>query len=508
MFRAPIIPALLSVITACSSAAGPPKMPAPGLGMNVNTINWWDGSRPFANLIYGSAWQMQNTSPWGGAENVPDASLDENGWVKSVPPGYQVMRGLSVPVAGGNVTCRYNGNGTIHVAGPVSNVRTAKGLTRFMVAPTYPEPEQVRISFRVDSSDYIRDIDCREDGLPPEATLAPEFEAAATGFKVIRFMKWQIATEANTPVTWATRNKPGDGDYTRRDGVPVEVLVETASRLRSDAWFTMPWNADDDYVTRFANYVRDHLAPGRKAYVEVGNEVWNGAYPVYKQACDEAKGEGLPSADSGSAQACDGERYAQKTEHIMAIWSKIFAGSTNRLVRVFAYHHLRPYWSDKYLAYRDAYKSVDALATAPYFGHDLAEDVSADQIFDALPRKVDAALDFAEKQKAVARKYGLRYITYEAGQHIVLGSKVPLLYQVQHDPRMQGAYKQFISGWQTRLGDNLTLFALTGAPSPYGSWGAVDYAGQPLTQAPKMRAIRGFLDRAPGGRPVDSQPQP
>ena len=73
------------------------------LGVNVNTLFSWDGSRPFMNLLYGSSWSMQNTAPWGSWEDVPATSLDGNGWVKSIPAGYQVVRGLSVPLAGGDI---------------------------------------------------------------------------------------------------------------------------------------------------------------------------------------------------------------------------------------------------------------------------------------------------------------------------------------------------------------------------------------------------------------------
>jgi hypothetical protein len=493
------------LVSACAASAFTPQ-PERGVhrdtaafevGINVSTINWWDGSRPFSNLIYGTGWQMQNTHPWSGGEEIPDASLDPNGWVRTVPSTYRVTRGLSVPVGGGKIVCRYQGNGTIEVAGPaVSNVRSGGHRTSFTLAATYPDPQPVTISFRVDSTDYIRNIDCREEGVRAETTVAPEFQSAAAGFKVIRFMKWQSATESNTPVNWATRNKADHADYTKRDGVPIEVMMETANRLQADPWFTIPWNADADYVARFAIYVRDHLAPGHRVYVETGNEVWNSAYPVYQQACDEARSEGLHSAEGGSAPACADERYAEKTRQVMAIWSNVFAGRMDRLVRVFAYHHLRPYGSDKLLAYQDAYKSVDALATAPYFGHDVIESMTGEEIMAALPAKVDEVLDFADRQKAVARKYGLRYITYEAGQHIVFRNNLPLLKQVQADPRMQQVYARFISGWKDRVGDTLTLFALTGGPSQYGSWGAVDYAGQPLSQTPKMRAIRDFLGAA------------
>lgn len=464
------------------------------VGTNVNTINWWDGSRPFENLIYGTSWSMQNTNPWGGGEDVPLSSLDANGWVKSVPAGYRVGRGLSVPAAGGNFVCRYQGNGTLEVQGPVSNVSSSAGVTRFTIAATYPNPQSVSIYYYVDPANYIRNIDCREASASTTALLAPEFVSAMSGFKVVRFMKWQVATENNQPVTWATRNKPGDGDYSRNDGVPVEVLVDTANQLNADAWFTIPWNADDDYITRFATYVRDNLAPGHVAYVETSNEVWNSGYPVYAQARNEAIAEKLPSAVTAGAIADGpGERYVEKTRQVMQIWSAVFSGQMNRLVRVAAFQHVAPFWTNALVKYQNLNQSIDAIATAPYFGFDITDSMTVDQIMAALPGKANEALNFGLQQKSIAQNAGLRYITYEGGQHIVLPNNVGLLALVERDPRMYDVYNQFISAWQSQIGDSLTLFALTGAPARYGAWGALEYTGQPVIQAPKMRAIQAFL---------------
>jgi len=471
----------------------PAKSPAAlKLGVNVNTLFSWDGSRPFMNLIYGSSWSMQNTAPWGPWEDVPASSLDANGWVKSVPAGYQVVRGLSVPLAGGNMICRYQGNGNLNVSGPVSNVSTAPGVTRFTIAATYPDPQTATLSYSIDPANYIRNIDCREAAAATSSLVAPEFASAVTGLKVMRFMKWQPATEGNYAVTWATRNKPGDADYTKNDGVPVEVMVQLANEVNVDPWFTIPWNADDDYITRFATYVRDNLAPGHVAYVEVSNEVWNGGYPVAVQAANEAKAENLPSA-SGSGTGGNLERYAEKTRQVMQIWSTVFAGQMNRLVRVAAFQHVQPALADTMLGYQDLASLVDALATAPYFGWDITGSMTFDQIMAALPDKVTETVNLGVQQRAVAQKHGLRYIAYEGGQSIVLGNNLALEQQVERDPRMGDAYTNFIQTWQSQVGDTLTLFALSGPVSQYGSWGISEYVGQPVADAPKAKAVQSFL---------------
>jgi hypothetical protein len=514
--RSLIVAPLLFALAACGSASGTTNQsqssaktaavvgavaiavdPAHQLGVNLNTPDIWQNTRPFMNLIYGSGWQMQNTAPWGSAEDIPAANIDANGWVKSVPAGYRVIRVLSIPAAGGDVVCRYQGNATLTASGPVSNITSSSGALRFTVAATSPgDQKYVTVAFNVDPANYLKNLDCREANASTTDNIAPEFVSTINGFNLVRFVKWSRAEANPASVTWANRTKPGDGQFTQVDLVPVEYIVEAANKANADPYVNIPWNADNDYITRYATYVRDNLAAGHKVYVEVSNEVWNGAYPVYAQACAEAKSEGLPGADAPGL-GCAPERYTERVRQVMTIWTNVFSGQMNRLVRVFAWQHVQPYWSDKLLAYQSTYQYVDALATAPYFGHD-APTWTAGQTLDSimntlLPGMIADQVNFGVQQKAVAQKYGLQYMTYEGGQHIVLPNNVALLTQIERDPRMYGIYKQYISSWQSQVGSELTLFALTGNISPFGGWGLSEYANQPLSETPKRRAVQEFL---------------
>jgi hypothetical protein len=489
--------AAATTITALSTTTDPTAFK---VGTNLATIQNWDGSRPFMNLIYGSNWQMQG--PTGGAVDVPAAYLDANGWVKSLPAGYQVFRGLSYPAASGDFICRYQGNGGVTVAGPtVSNVSFGTGFTKFTLTATYPNAQLAYLKYDVDPSNYIRNIDCREVSASTTTDFAPEFTNTVNGFRVIRFMKWStveanswIQTAFPTPtITWATRNKPGDGSYVGSDGVPVEEMVALANQAGADPWFTLPWNADDDYITRFATYVRDNLAPGHQAYVETSNEVWNPGYPVYHQAAAEGLAEGLDGSIGGEFQRA-AERYGEKTGHVMQIWSNVFAGQMNRVVRVYAFQNVQPYYGEMGLKYAVPY--VDAYATAPYWAFMDSDYTgqSLDEIMNTvLPARITETLNYAAQSKALAKKYNLRFVTYEAGQHVVLRNNVALLTQIERDSRIGDLYKSYISQWQSQIGDTLTLFALTGAISQYGAWGLTEYNGQPSTLTPKLNAVRAFL---------------
>ena len=491
------------LLVGCRSASGKESdhssTKALTLGINVSPFGAYEGTGPFMNLIYGSSWQMQN-SPHGGFADMALASLDANGWVRSLPRNSRVMRALAVPFGTGKFVCRYKGGGLIDVSGSaVSAVSKWVGQTQFTLTNSPDQPRFANLTYSVDPVNYIRDIDCRAANASPTEAFTPEFVSALSGFSTVRVMKWQSATEANLPVTWAKRNKPGDADYLKNDGVPVELLVEAANRADADLWVTVPWNADDEYVRNFAATVRDKLAPGHQVYVEVSNEVWNGGYAVGRQAAAEAKAEGLPPA-SGSGTPGSLERYAEKTKQVMAIWSRVFAGQQRRLVRVASFQHVAPYFSELLLKYMDLHQSIDALATAPYFGFEITDTMSLDQIMAALPAQLAAALKQGVQQKAIAEKYGLRYVTYEAGQTVVLPKNVQLEQQVERDPRMYDIYRQFMLSWRSQLGDQLNLFTLSGQIGQYGGWGLVEYLGQPEAQAPKMRAVQDFLRASKKGK--------
>jgi hypothetical protein len=112
-----------------------------------------------------------------------------------------------------------------------------------------------------------------------------------------------------------------------------------------------------------------------------------------------------------------------------------------------------------------------------------------------LPAQVTSSVNWAIQQRAVAQKYGKRYIAYEAGQDVKLSNKA-LVAQIERDPRMGDLYKTFISQWRAGGDDTMALFSLT-APIDTTGYGLVEYAGQPLSAAPKMNAVRSFLAASP-----------
>jgi hypothetical protein len=337
-------------------------------------------------------------------------------------------------------------------------------------------------------------VSCVPSGVSRDVLFNSVFMDEMKPFKVIRLMDWMQAN-GGPPHTWATRPKPDD--FTQiRTGMAVEYMVELANQMNVNPWFTLPFDADDEYCRNFAVYVRDHLKPGLKAYVELSNEVWNGSF---KQANDSiALGKkrypGIQDYQAGDFY------YADRVREVMKIWDDVFVGQTPRLVRVAGGQVGWKERSDALLAHNDLWKSVDAFAIAVYFGGAIQDiedigPVRVKKVLDRLPDQATKVIDGIVAQKAVVNKYGLRFISYEGGADVIGFAPAATndAQAVIHDPRMYDIYTNFLEDWRKRIGGLMVLYNATSATT----YGHKDYTGQPLSETPKMKAVVDFMARHP-----------
>lgn len=265
----------------------------------------------------------------------------------------------------------------------------------------------------------------------------------------------------------------------------------------TDAWFTVPYNADEDFVRNMAAIVRDRLDKGHKAYFELSNEVWNFSFPVAKQAMDEGVAEKL-SADPYTNNPL---RYAEKSIWMHKILTDAFKDQPARLVRVVAAQNDNSWNGRTIMGFRDMAAWTDAIATGVYFGHSFFDAPNDKPAIETLPAQFDrleiaraTAIARALENKATADKYGKRMIAYEAGQHIIVPANASpeataMNIAMQRSPLMSEQYRRFLADWRAKIGDTITMYSMTGSISQYGSWGMREYAGQPLAETPKRAAV-------------------
>ena len=471
--------------------ATPAPVPKMRLGLNLLGMQTFNRQPVFANLIAQSEWFTAGGDGWAA---MPETRLDRHGWVLRLRTGETAPRPLSLPPAGSGavrVRCSFAGNGVLSAGGIATDAaQEAQGLS-FTLAPTGAADEGAWITLeRTDPLDPVRDIDCRDTRLPRSARFHPDLLALLQGFDTLRFMDWQRVND-NPAADWADRATPAHGSQVTPRGVSIEDMVALANLTGADPWFTLPYRADAAYTRAFARLVHARIDPARTVHVELGNEIWNDMFDAAQQAGREAAALGLAD-DPAKARM---RRYAQKSRDALRIWTEVFADRPERLVRIVSTQNAWPDLSRWVLDHDDTAGFVDALATAPYLWIDLAKIADPDAAFAAMPAAIDEAMAGARANRDIARRHGKRFIAYEGGQHLVTPD-VPLAIRIQRDPRMGTSYRRYLQRWQSELGDQMMLYASTGAIGDYGAWGLREHAGQPESQTPKLTAVRAFLKHA------------
>ncbi|WMP18302.1 sugar-binding protein [Thiothrix lacustris] len=522
----------------------------PLLGINTNEISYNDASIPFIDL-FRSANPFQENILRLKAENV---TYDANGWPNNLNGGEVGTRFLGeLPpdtIPAGEYTVLYDGDGEIRYGNDAVLVNHQPGRdTITLDAGTNERLDASLIIARSNSDDYLRNIRilppggiCQNNPFQRVADTSacsgeagmylsfvdhyssivfnPDYLDFMKDFGAIRFMPMSGITR-NPEAHWQDRPRLDEatwgGTYGAR-GTPLEVMVDLANRLHKDAWFNIPHAADDDYVREYAAYVRDHLDPELKIYLEYSNEIWNTNFNhgEYTQKKGIEMALGLNAADVGY------EYYTIRAREIFAAWEQVFGGR-ERFVRVLGGWDTRPDFAEKILSYDDTYKQVDALAIAPYFGGNIKgyrEATTVDDIFELTTakdsyRSLPEVLEKVQKHAELAAKFGVDLLGYEGGQGLVDWATRkpdqhpnPLFFAANRDPRMGELYTEFLNGWGKAGGKLMMLFSAPRICQWYGCWGLKEYIRQPREQAPKYAAVLDFIAKHPASVPTPTPPKP
>ena len=504
------MPARLPLAFAAEPSAAlsaPAPKAEPKLGMNLAGPADWSTELPFVDVFRLSRpWISQRRGePWGRG---PRLELDQHGWVQRLEADcwaetlMLTIEGGHYP--GGAYTVLYEGNGQIDFsnAGTVRSREPGR-----IVVDVDPGRGALFLQLRAtDPADPVRNIRVIMPGFEKtyrDDPFHPAFLRRWQGVACFRFMDW-MKTNGSKIEHWADRPTPDSATFSEK-GVALEWMIDLCNRQQADAWFCMPHLADDDYVRRFAEMVRDRLDPKLRVYVEYSNEVWNSQFqfPQTRHSWEKAKQLQLGPPErpwEGGAMY-----YARRSVEIFKIWEQVFGGA-DRLVRVLAWQAGNAWWMDNIvLPFEDAYRHADALAIAPYIGMSVpaegkelrAADVagwSLDRLFehletDSLPRAIRAM----EATKTMADKYGLNMVAYEGGQHLVgvAGGEnndalTALFHRANADPRMGQMYRTYYDAWERNGGDLFCYFSSVGRWSKWGSWGILQYADDDPRQSPKF----------------------
>ncbi|SIS53408.1 hypothetical protein SAMN05421759_101261 [Roseivivax lentus] len=537
--------------------AGVPPGAAPALAIGLNGITDWTTQHPFIDLFKTSRpWIGHLPGRWGGisADELRAAGhVDADGWPLSIPPEAERIEALMLTGQQEDAThlrgyyvLTYEGQGRLSLAGNARRVATQPGRLRFFYTPG---PGAVGVSIEeIDPDDPIRNIRVmREDHAALHAAGAlfnPDWLRRIADVRAVRFMDW-MQTNNSTLSDWEDRPRLTDATYAEW-GVPLPVMIRLANEIGADPWFTLPHQADDTFVRRFAETVRDTLDPRLKAYVEYSNEVWNGVFQQGLWAHEQA------TALWGETGEGRHQYYGYRAAQVMDMFTEIFGDAAeDRLVRVFATHTgwlgLEEQSLNAPLAFlglgRMPVESFDAYAVTGYFFNDFkgdnaetlrallddAEVAAEDAGREAGLQRValreyvrearfEAAFaplaeDIAETSIArltseifpyhaeAAAKYGLDLIMYEGGAHLTAVASdmdeerlTEFLTAFGDSPQMGELYDRLLSGWTAAGGRLFNAFVDVAVPSKFGIWGALPHLS---AETPRWDALLRYNDTAP-----------
>lgn len=475
------------------------------LGVNLSGISDWNSEQPFVDFFAMSReWISQSGTGWGTG---PQLALDEHGWIKELPEGVRATRIICSldkgQYPGGEYVILYDGEGEFKTPFPAAQiVKREAGRLELLVNP---KKGMFAIDLvRTNPKNYVRNIRVIAPGF--EATYKenpwhPEFLKRWSGISCIRFMDF-MATNNSKQVNWVDRPKIGDAGYSTK-GVPLELLVDLANRLDSDAWFCIPHQANDDYVLQFAQYVKTNMKPNLRAWVEYSNETWNGMFQQSQYASQ--MGQQLKLADKPWEAAW---RYtAYRSIEIFKILDSVYAGQKS-LVKVLPSQAASAYTSEQIVSFNEAAKYADALAIAPYVSFNVmpqggeinekvVENWNLDQLFNYLNRvSLSESAKWIVESKKIADKYGLMLVGYEGGQHLVGIAGVEnnnklnaLFFDANADKRMGDIYTKNLADWQKAGGDLMCTFNSVNEWNKWGYWGLLRTRFENPKDSPKFNAV-------------------
>ena len=521
---------LINVVSAAPNTRSP-------LGINSNEVMDDDASIPFID-IFKTSLPFEEARPWLTKGNI---IYDEHGWPKNLNGGQVGTRFLyKLPkntVPEGHYTVLYDGEGIISYTDDAKLVHREKGKDIILITAGKDKEFRVKLLIKHSNpSNYLRNIrvllpggicsnnpyrrvnnknQCRGSHYlsfekhHEKLIFNPDYLNYMKDFKVIRFMNMSGITR-NPLSTWDKRPKLKNATWAGIQGTrgaPLEIMVSLANKLNADPWFTLPHKANNDFVRRYAQYVKQNLKPGLKAYVEYTNEAWNTIFTQAHYMKDQGERLQLDEdRDKGGYKY-----FSLRSVQIFDIWEQTFGG-TDRIIRVMGSWAGWTRTSEMLLSYRNAYKKTDAVAIAPYFfpAFKSAQKArSVAQLFKLMydPKEkysIPKVLGYIHKNAEMAKKFGVDLIAYEGGQHLVdwksrnvKSHPTKLMIAANKDWRMAKAYTDFMRGWKDNGGK---LFVNFSAPRTYqwfGSWGTKEYITQPISKAPKHRSLMQFARSNP-----------
>lgn len=534
----------------------------PKLGINVGGLGKLTSSIPFTDIFKSAkGWYTSCEYDWRAQRPIDPGctkktalnsreqellQLDGNGWVRSLPtpqdsPIFTSVTAtwkLSKHFPTGRYVVLYDGEGIIKITGDLRMGYQTSGHIEFdLLSPKRNLKLQITRTDPRRNGNYIRNIRIVPKAMEKtyqRQVFNKDYIARIRDMHALRFMPWSNI-RANEAVEWNERATIGTAFYTGDEGVPAERMVDLANAINATPWLNIPYKASDDHIQKYARMVKNRLRKDQKVYIELSNEVWNSIFPNATYAAREADRIWrfpYPKVPQGKRRVLlSANWYGMRSLQMCQIFKREFGGQRNRVKCVMGSLNSVP-WIGKEILDCPLHKPangcgrhIDAFGIGPYFGDYIAKKENRATV-KSWTREADGGMSrlFQEilgggmlqngppggafpllagqlkANKALADKYGLELVAYEAGQHLIRfdpphNVKDPdvlnLFMSAQKDPRMRQAYQRYLQTWQQSGGGLILHYYGIGEPEPRNFFSMLDYLHQPST--PKYLALMDYL---------------
>lgn len=349
-----------------------------------------------------------------------------------------------------------------------------------------PPPSGMQIGTQLWQTDWLDanqtfapNVDFTTTSNPFSPTLVREIAKFTGPFRAMD----ASATNGSSQRIWSDRTMPTDPVKKQQSMWAWEWVATMCNVTGRDCWINVPALADADYVFQLATLMKAKLRAGLKLYIEWSNETWNGAFSQTQYSFAQGNALGLRTDPWSAAFVY----HVYSAVRAFEQFERVYGKNNPILVKVIAGQTGNEWLIEQHLnALKDAKinpngVTVDAYATAPYFGHDLTGASSVEEVMAAMRAscaevKMDAA--------TVAKYPGVAFVAYEGGIHIYKAgadvfsrrTEIYLIYMTYLEAVSQ-YFKVFVHY------NHVSTYASGGA------WGAEERVGQPIAEAHKMRAI-------------------
>lgn len=490
------------------------------IGTNLSAISEDNTEFAFIDLMKRSTPCLSGTG--SGAKQF---DVDEYGYARSLLSGQvcnrTVLSGKAaefLPSFFHNLVVLYAGKGTINYQGNVKVVSSQPGrdVIEIGVFDTNKSDNGFGISITdlPDKKDYIRDIHiiplggtCGSDIYTTHLSSSEcigKFNSFESSFRnnpfvpeflskviylngglskqkkpasVIRFTNWMSSErKPESKLNWQNRAKLDSSTWSNieGDGVPVEIMVQLVNITRNNPWFSFSSIFDEDYISKFSVYVRDHLDSGLKVYVDNADEPWQ---------------------KNNSFQANEILLFAKRSGNIFDIWSRALGGN-QILIRVMKADIGNLEVAKNVVTWCQQNSYCDALSISPFIKLNSTDsarisNMTSDQLIDYLQGAVLSKMKISIKSHSeLAESYNLPLIAYAGGLILEDDKKMEDIFiSVVRNQRIYDLYTDLLNEWRAlggKLFVNVTDIALYTA---YDKSASSEYLTQPIENTPKVRAL-------------------